>query len=234
MRSFTGLIILGFAYFCIIILPYLVFGFGFIYGIVSYPDLIDILLYPPVTGLLLYFIWRNLNVRSEFLNYLFVLLFIIHFVGHGFHWAANAINVTMDNYGNVPEAVHSYAYFLDEILSHKIMYFSVIGLLLLILYVSRDLTYELDSKKKILAELSALIYGFSITVSFIEGQSPYEAIVFGVIALLLPLIYVKGVKETYEKPFLRFFFHLGFWIIVWSSLYYVIFQGFPQPSEWMA
>jgi len=234
LKSYWGLIVLGFSYFCIIILPYLIFGFGFIYGIISYPDLIDLLLYPPIIGLLFYLTWRNLEVKSEFLNYLFILLFAIHFVGHGLHWAANALNETMKYYGNVAESIHSYAYFLDEFLSHKIMYYTAIGMLLLILYVSKDLSSKLLIKEKLIAELSSLIYGFSITISFIEGQSPYEAILFGVIILLAPILYTRKIKEIYEKPFIRYFFHLGFWIILWASLYFVIFHGFPQPSEWMA
>jgi len=233
LDSFKGLISIGFAYFLIIIFPYLIFGFSFTYGIISYPDLIDLLFYPTVIGMLLYYTWRRIGEGDEGLNYLFAFFLIIHFVGHGFHWAANAIDVTIENVGGTPQQVHSYAYFLDEILSHKIMYYSLIALLLIILYASKRINEEPGKWELVLGELSSLIFGFSVTISFIEGQSPYEAIIFGVLSIIVTFLHFGGLREIQNHPFARYYLRLGIWILIWASAYYALFHGFPQPSEWM-
>jgi len=230
--------ILGFGFFLLQILPYLVFGFKYIPGIISIPDLINLTLYPFVIGLTLYSIFTSL-IRKEdsiFLKYLFIFLLILHMEGHGFHWAANALDVTMDHTTGVPAALHGYAYFLDEHLGHWLLFYALFGMLLHFLLISvvksRD---EKVEKLWLINQIAAFAFGFSLIVSGIEAQMPYETIIAGLIFFTIPIVFLKEkLKEMFrEKCLVSYMFSTGLWIIMLASIYWIIFQGFPQPSEWM-
>jgi len=230
--------ILNLAYFLLVIFPYLVFGFSYIPGIISIPDLIDLALYPFVIGLILYTIFTHLVRREDsiLIRYLFMFLLILHIEGHGFHWAANALNVTIEHTTDVPESLYNYAYFLDEHLSHWLTFYTFFGILMYFLLVSiiknRD---EEAGKYWLVNQIMALIFGFGLIVSGIEGQVPYETIAAGIILLMFPIILLKkNIKRMFkERTVVSYLFSTGLWIIIFASIYWLIFQGFPQPSEWM-
>jgi len=232
------LCILGFGFFLLQILPYLSFGFKYIPGIISIPDLIDLALYPFIIGLTLYSIFTFL-VRKEdniFLRYLFIFFLILHIEGHGFHWAANALDVTMDHTTGVPADLHEYAYFLDEHLGHWLLFYALFGMLLYFLLISiiknRD---EKVEKRWLINQIAAFIFGFSLIVSGIEAQIPYETIIAGLIFLIVPIVFLRQkLKDMFrERCLASYMFSTGLWIIIFASIYWIIFQGFPQPSEWM-
>ena len=232
------LTVLGIGYFVVIILPYLIFGFSFIPWIISYPDLIDLLVYPLFMGLTLFYIYEKTPNKEKFLKILYMSLLIIHIEGHGFHWVANAIDVTIENvpdWGAIPQLVslHQYAYFLDEILSHKIMFYSISIIMLLILYWSGRYEAQLEKRTIYTLDISSVIFGFSIIVSFIEGQSPIEVIIFAIALIILGFIIYRRLDRIYQNPVARYMFNTAVTILVIAAIYYMIFHGFPQPSEWL-
>ncbi|MGQ4891409.1 MAG: hypothetical protein ACP6IP_02870 [Candidatus Njordarchaeia archaeon] len=235
---YKALIILGFGYLIVIILPYLIFGFSFIPWIISCPDLIDLLIYPLYMGLTLFYIYEKTPKKERPLSVLYIALLIIHIEGHGFHWVANAIDVTIENIQNwesVQQLVtlHRYAYFLDEILSHKIMFYSISIIMIIILYWSNRYKAEINQKQKYLLDTSSIVFGFSLIISFIEGQTPIEGIIFAIALITFALILYRDIREIYDNFTSRFLFTMAMTIVIISAAYFAIFQGFPQPSKWM-
>ena len=232
------LIVLGIGYFVVVIFPYLIFGFSFIPWIVSYPDLIDLLVYPLFMGLTLFYIYEKTPNKETPLKILYIALLVVHIEGHGFHWAANAIDVTIENIPNwtaIPQLIslHQYAYFLDEILSHKIMFYSISIIMLLILYWSERYETQLGKNMMHTLDISSIIFGFSIIVSFIEGQSPIEGIIFAIALIILGFIIYRNLSKIYQNTVARYMFNTAVAILVIAAIYYMIFHGFPQPSEWL-
>lgn len=230
--------ILGLSFFLLQILPYMVFGFGYIPRIISIPDLIDLTLYPFVIGLTLYSIFVFLIRREDniFLKYLFLCLLILHVEGHGLHWAANAIDVTMDHTLGVPTTLHEYTYFLDEHLGHWLLFYALFGMLLYFLLISiiKDRDENIENRW-LVNQIFAFIFGFSLIISGIEAQIPYETIIVGLIFLAIPMVFLRQkLREIFKKRCLAsYMFSTGLWIVIFAAIYWLLFHGFPQPSEWM-
>nr|MDO8045540.1 hypothetical protein [Candidatus Baldrarchaeota archaeon] len=230
--------ILGLSFFLLQIFPYIVFGFSYIPRIISIPDLIDLILYPFVIGLTLYSIFTFL-VRKEdniFLKHLFVCLLILHIEGHGLHWAANAIDVTMNHTVGVPIALHEYTYFLDEHLGHWLLFYALFGMLLYFLLISiiKDRDEKIENRW-LVNQIIAFIFGFSLIVTGIEAQIPYETIIAGLVFLAIPMVSLRQkIREMFKKKCLAsYMFSTGLWIVIFAAIYWLLFHGFPQPSEWM-
>ncbi|MHA1581072.1 MAG: hypothetical protein ACTSYM_00995 [Candidatus Baldrarchaeia archaeon] len=230
--------ILGLSFFLLQIFPYIAFGFGYIPRIISIPDLIDLILYPFVIGLTLYSIFTFL-VRKEdnaFLKYSFVSLLTLHVEGHGLHWAANAIDVTMDHTVGVPTALHEYTYFLDEHLGHWLLFYALFGMLLYFLLIStvKDRDENIENRW-LVNQIIAFIFGFSLINAGIEAQIPYETITVGLIFLAIPVVFLRQkLREMFKKRCLAgYMFSTGLWIVIFAAIYWLLLHGFPQPSEWM-
>ncbi len=226
---------LGFGVFFTLIFPYLIFGFYFQPWIISIPDMIDLVLYPPIIGLVLYFLFEKLggNEAPYGLRYIYILFLIIHFVGHGFHWSANAIHETLKHVeGSISADALAYVYFLDEILSHKIMYYSFYAMLLTLLVI--DIKYsDISGRVDGLTMLSAILFGFSVMVSAIEGQSPFEAISMGIVVMLLIVLTTKdrGTGFLKRKPLMFFMLLANIVLLTIAGAYWVVFGGFLEPSK---
>jgi len=227
---------LSLSYLFILIIPYLIFGFSFTPGFISIPDLIDILLYPIVIGYIFVRLYHCLfkDHEDRTLRFMYLLSIIVHFEGHGFHWAANAINETIIHIGaDTPETIANYVYYLDEIVSHKIMYLSLFAILYIILYLA--IKYDLSVKENAIKSMliPSLILGFSLPVTMIEGQSPYELIICASIVLIIILteIFRSGWRKISNNLLLSLLLITSATSIVLMVIYYIVFNGFPQPSE---
>jgi len=229
------LIIYSIAYFLIVISPYFVVIAAPGAGLGWVPDTIDLILYFPVFGIILLELFRNVvpNDAPKSLQYLILLAIMLHFYGHGFHWAANAINTRIP--ANSELTVKEWAYFLDEILGHKIMFG---GLLLFVFSMSFcEIVYtkygaEQYSRTKL--ALFAMFQGVTLTLAFIEGQFIYDA--FVLIAIYTIFLAALGKKfenfrEILKKPFVFFWLVTLLSIYLWSALYILLFGGLFQPSE---
>lgn len=233
----TYLLSLGF--FSVIILPYLVFGFYFVPWFISIPDIIDLVFYGLVIGLTLYCLYEiYLQDKATYIRYIFIYLFVLHFTGHGFHWAANALNETIKNaHSSVPSMVSEYAYFLDEIASHYIMYPTFLLMLLLLLVGNLSQT-SANSQQKIKVKLiiPSVIFGASYFVSSAEAQLPYLTIIFAILFLVVIFAYSKK-KETIDLnkyTFALFILESSIVILITALVYWLLFPGFPEPSEILA
>ncbi len=235
LRVYSILTTYSVVYFLVVIAPYLVVLVAPRSGLRWLPDMVDLVLYLPVIGIIFIELIRNImpNDAPKGVQYLILLSAILHFYGHGFHWSANAIDVRMPE-GSEP-TVKEWAYFLDEILGHIIMF----GGLLLFVYslaLSEAIytSYHREEYPKHILVAFGIFHGFTLTLAFIEGQFIYYA--FILILLYVVLIAILGEKSdglsrTLQKPFILFWFSTLLSIYLWSAIYFLIFGGLYQPSE---
>ncbi len=234
-KMYLLLWILSIGYFFIVILPYIIFGFTYIPWIISIPDLIDLIFYPPVIGLTLYAIYRSIicGKKNSLIDYFFILFLVIHFIGHGFHWAANAIHETIKHASIYDTSTISYAYFLDEVLGHKIMYYPLYFMLLLFLLEEiRYLNASYGKNYLFLNIPNGIIFGFSLIISAIEGQSPYEALALASFSILLVILFFrKSLGKVKNFPYSSFALVTSMTIVATGIIYFLIFGGFIEPSK---
>ena len=232
------LVLTGYLYFVIMILPYIIFGFYFTYGIISIPDMFDVLLYPTIIGFLLLQIGKKTraNETQKTLYYYFLL---IHMYGSGFHWAANAIHETIKN--TVPQGsadavsrALTYAYLLDEIVSHKIFFYAMFAILFIIAYWSKNASETVKGNMQMIGDISSIIAGFSIAVSLLEGQTALEGAIFAIFMVLYIYVNQKSFKAILEKPSQRYLFFMMVTTLIIFLLTLILFGKFIEPSEIIA
>ena len=232
MDAEDNLIGVSLAWAIIIILPYVVFGFNSFVGWTTIPDLVDIFLYTPVMGVLLYNLYKLTKGDAKlpkWLEYLTLIILFIHFEGHGFHWAANAIDVLTER-ENVVGVVHNVAYFLDEIVSH-IVYFSTLILFFFLLSYIQYVYNPQEVKNKLKVIGSGIFFSFVYTISMIEGQYIlYGMALAAIYAILIGYLYTKK-KDIVKQSIILFFLIYSVFVFVWSGVYIAIFGSLKQPSE---
>lgn len=235
-RTYLYVWILSVSYFCLLILPYIIFGFSYIPFIISIPDLINLILYTPIITVILILLFQDLSKSHSniIIEHIFVFLLVLHFLGVGFHWAANAIHETL-KHANVSGDAISYAYYLDEIIGHKIMYYPFFLILVLFLFLELKhyrASQEINYLYVILNILSGVLFGFSLIISGIEGQSAYETILMAIIILIIILLSSTSHKKEIGKlPFSSFIFVTSVSVLILGALYFYIFGGFIEPSQ---
>ena len=230
-----NLVAISVVWFFVIILPYLLFGFNSFVQWTTIPDLVDIFFYTPIMGFFLYMLFKKVKEGKEipfWLEFLAILALFVHFEGHGFHWAANALDVLAER-NNITGIVLEVAYFLDEIVSH-IVYF---GALILYFYVLSAIQYgynkkEVSNKLKVMA--SSVFFSFAFTISMIEGQFIYIGMVLSIIYIVaIVLMYVLKDKDVINQVIILYWLIFSVCVFLWSGVYYAIFGSLKQPSEIM-
>ncbi|MEX0567643.1 MAG: hypothetical protein Q6363_000585 [Candidatus Njordarchaeota archaeon] len=221
-------------YFLIIIFPYIIFGFKIESGLVSMPDLIDLVFYPPVFGVLLFVIYESVKSDNQpkYIKYIAFIMLVIHFEGHGLHWAANAIDVLVYGNSSIPKEIADFAYFLDEILSHKIMFGGILGFFFVLFVI--DIRYNKYKKYNPVWGLLGIVQGLLFTISFIEGQFIIDAmIIVAVFLVSMFVIHGKDILKARDKPMCWFVLLFLISMYIWAILYVLIFGGLYQPSEFL-
>jgi len=208
--------------------------------------MVDITFYGLIIGLSFFLLYEEkFQATPTWIRYIFIYLFILHFTGHGFHWAANAINETILNIGSgTPTSVSEYAYYLDEIVSHYIMYPTFLGMLFVLLLA--DIYVCPENKKsdrhsephEITVNvrrmlIPSVVFGFSYMVSSAEAQLSYLAIFFAIAVIAVIFIKFKdGFSSGLSKSNFRvFLFTSSFMILITAAIYWMLFPGFPEPSK---
>ena len=232
-RSFY-LLVFSISYFAIVIASHIVFGMHLRPNeLVSLPDIIDLVFYPPIIGVLLYLLYDSTVSKSASMyeKILYLIFLILHIEGHGIHWSGNALDVLIEREG-ISGLVYDFAYFIDEIFSHLIM-FSSLFIIMVLLIIYEEKYDALDASEYYRYPLiSGMIMGFNLLVASIEAQVPYEAISVALILVALPIYFAKRKRRSLkEKQAQLFSLVVGAAILLLSPIYYVMFGGFIQPSE---
>ena len=96
------LLVFSISYFAIVIASHIVFGMHLRPNeLVSLPDIIDLIFYPPIIGVLLYLLYDSTVSKSASMyeKILYLIFLILHIEGHGIHWSSNALDVLIEREG---------------------------------------------------------------------------------------------------------------------------------------
>jgi hypothetical protein len=113
---------------------------------------------------------------SPGLRRLFATLIILFFIGHVMHFTANTTNVfgteIRDYKSIIPQDLYALIYFMDETLSHIILYLSRYGLLacLLVLETGYLVKHTVERRLWVGGLIVGLLFGLWEAIVFIEGQ----------------------------------------------------------------
>jgi len=213
-------------------------------------DIIDITIMTIVYFIL--FIYLAKHSIDETKNILFARIFTIllslFIGGHFMHFATNAINTyayEVRGYKvgqDIPNDIATVLYFLDEDLSHYIMFISMFALLLVI-FISRfqilikgENFHERIKLNDILDTSTSIIFGVAFAISAIEARKAYFVILLEIIVLAIIMFYSykfekKSIKVINQDTILRVIF-MSFSLSLLTFLaYYLYFGGFIEPSE---
>jgi hypothetical protein len=208
-----------------------------------YTDMIDLALIAPLY--LASFIWMEgqfvATGASTWLRRTFLILAMLFLYGHAMHVTANAINTFSteihDYLALIPADTYALLYFLDETLSHYIVFVTRFGLFacLLVLDVSSRMSEDSAPLYPWALGLGCL-YGVWQAIVFTEGQKvfllPILAIGLGVIWYIL---YRKQTSKfsTFMRSGVMTAFVAGLipFIFIGLLLYAQIVGGFIEPSK---
>jgi len=225
-RLFYSLVIISISTFLFEVFPYLVFGFrrSLPSPWNSWPDILDMMLWMPITVLIFFYIYESLIKTLDIKIRIIYLSGIILYVwGHGVHWAANSLDI--------PPCDTSSAYFLDEIFGHFILFLGFLIVLLSISFISPMIIEEVRGKY-ILSLSSAILFAFSTGAMALEGQ----VVGMFIVASLIILSYLTYLYTKYHmliSPSAIFFLLWSLSLLILLIIYYFVMGGFIQPSEWM-
>jgi len=230
----------------LVIAPVFVFGFKVIGNTGLCPnDFMNILLWAPFMALMFFLISKEIlksqpnDVSKEKTSTPFLILLVLFgailFEGHGIHFGANAIHNIQEG-EEVTEALANFIYFYDETLGHILFDIGFFGILGTLFVLELKSTNSERIKKGELATIlfSALLFGFYVGSSGLEGQTAVEVLTYFILVILISgFVSIKGIREIMTKRLTLFLCGTGVVIIIAYTIYYFIFGGLVEPSEWM-
>ena len=230
----------------LVIAPVFVFGFKVIGNTGLCPnDFMDILLWAPFMALMFLLISKEIlkpqpgdvskgNTNTPSLI-LLVLFGAILFEGHGIHFGANAIH-NIQGEEAISKTLSDFIYFYDETLGHILFDIGFFGLLGTLFVLELKSTNKESIQKGELVTLlfSALLFGLYVGSSALEGQTAVEVLTYFVLVIVISgFVSLKGIREIMTKRLTLFLCGAGVVIIIAYTIYYFIFGGLVEPSEWM-
>lgn len=210
---------------------------------IRYTDMIDLVLIAPLY--LVSFVWMEGQFvaagASTWLRRAFLILAMLFLYGHAMHVTANAINTFSTEIHNylpqIPVDTYALLYFLDEILSHYIVFITKFGLFacLLLLDVSSRTPEKTAPTYQWALALGGL-YGLWQAIVFTEGQ---KVLLLPVLAIGLGLLWFI----LYRRQARKFFAFLQSGVMtafvaglipcafIGLLLYALVIGGFTEPSK---
>jgi len=192
------------------------------YPLMKIGDVFDIL--TPLVLLPLYWLLYRLNGEKTALSgiTLFVVLAALWVEGQAMHLAANSIGHLLEDMKG-SDAYHLTAFY-DEVLSHYMWHFGIVGLSALLLWRQWHSPFHEERTWLWPLILAGVIHGFTFFVIVIEAGTAPLGVSFAV--MVTALGWILGRKKMRQQPLLIFFlvscsvataFFIG-WAIYWSGL----------------
>jgi hypothetical protein len=197
------------------------------YPLMEWGDVLDLL--TPLILIPLY--WLLLELRPDDLpgrSIIIVFLVLVAFwvMGQGMHLAGNSIGHLLEgSAGDVYDLTHFY----DEVLSHYLWHFGIIGLWTLLVYQQWRRPFTGEPRGQGFAIAGGVIHGFNFFLTIVEGATVPMGLPFAILAALFGPLF--GRTKWKQQPLLLFFtvaavvaslFFIG-WGIRWG--------GWPEFSE---
>jgi hypothetical protein len=198
------------------------------YPLMKTGDLIDIL--TPLILVPLYWLLFCVNgKKTPSLTETIVFLLLVAFwvEGQGMHLSANSIGHLLKEMKG--SNIYILANFYDEVLSHYLWHFGIIGLSGLIIF--RQWQNEFAEYQAILwlLILSGIIHGFTFFLIVIEGGTAPLGITFAAGVTLFGLVW--GRKRFKQQPLLLFFFITYLVATLFFAGWGIYWRGLPEFSQ---
>lgn len=206
-------------------------------------DLVDLIVVAPLYLLIL--LWLNeymirhqspVSVRIMFGMFSALLLY-----GHAMHLTANAINTFSTEVRNyqaiLPTDTYDLIYFLDETLSHILLFIAFYGLLVnWVIFEFLATAPPLLSAPSWIVAMLGFIYGVVQTFAIVEAGKVWFVLFLQILLLFLLLwIWRKSnltlMQYIRDRPVTLFVITFSQSLLVTLIAFYLIFGSFSQPSQ---
>ena len=206
-------------------------------------DVADMAILGPILmGVLLYLWFYMFRYGAPTRLLVIFAVFMIGFMwSHAMHATANSIDTfateVRDYRHVIPEDLYQLIFFIDERLSHWLLFAFVTGLLACwLVFDQSELAPPIMPRNPILLLLLGIIYGIVQAYSLIEARA--VPLVVPMIIILLGLWFwywrrsaLPLTKYLGHRPFTTFVAIMSISAVVTMVVWWIIFGGFPQPSE---
>jgi hypothetical protein len=158
---------------------------------------------------------------------IFMVLAAFWVEGQGMHLSANSISHLLKDM-KVSD-VYTLTNFYDEVLSHYLWHFGIVGLSALVIY--RQMRSKLSETVATiwLTTIAGIIHGFSFFAIVIEAGTAPLGITFAVLnTIFLPVL---GRKRIRQQPLVTFFFVAYLVAVLLFAGWAIYCRGLPQFSE---
>lgn len=198
------------------------------YPLMKVADVFD--LFTPLVLIPLYWLIFRLdgkNTPTLGENLCFLVFTAFWILGQGMHLAANSIGHLLK--GMEGTDIYNLSNFYDEVLSHYLWHFGVVGLSAMLIYRQWRNPLAEGKTSTWLVILAGIIYGFTYFALIIEGATTPLGVTFTVLAVLFMVIY--GRKNLTQQP-VTFFFLVAYLLALLLFIGWgVYWQGLPEFSE---
>jgi len=197
------------------------------YPLMHWADLVDV--FTPIVVIPLY--WLLFTDGGRIAHPLrvvvaFVVLAAIWAEGQGMHLSANSIGNLM---GGGSDDIHRLAHFYDEVLSHYLWHFAILGFAVLLSLSAARASAPDEAVRWVPTLVWGLLYGLTASLASLEGET--VPMVLPLSALFVAWLLVRSLDRARSHGVVAFFLcgyvvalivFIG-WGIAWG--------GFPAPSE---
>jgi hypothetical protein len=187
-------------------------------------------LFTPLVLIPLYWLLFRLDGKSSPAlgeNLCFIIFAAFWVLGQGIHLAANSIGHLLA--GMEGTDIYTLGHFYDEVLSHYLWHFGVVGLSAMLIYRQWRNPLAEGRTSTWVSILAGIIYGFTYFALIIEGATTPLGVTFTVLAVLFIVIF--GLKALTRQPVLYFFLVAYLLALILFAGWGIYWQGLPEFSE---
>ena len=206
-------------------------------------DAADMAILTPIYTIILLFLWNYMQKHGapRWLVVIFLVFGFMFIYGQGIHVTGNAINTyateVNDYKDQMPKDLYDLIFFLDERLSHLILFVAVTGLIgCWYVWDQLALAPPLMPRPLLILIPMGVLYGVTKAYAVIEARMVW--IIFPIVLVLMGmwLWYWRRSRQSLiaygrHRPFTTFVAVLVFVAIAGMVIWWLYWGGFPQPSE---
>ena len=202
-------------------------------------DVFDIVLQTlSLLVIVLYIYSRHIHGQNQGISMVYLFLATMLMGGHMMHFAANAIDMhfrevlNVDPETTLPTSAYTLIHFIDEYLSHIIMFTALMLIFCLGAIIELQKSPKmLDMQDKVLIIISGFILGSGFGISAVEASIPIYILILVAICLIAILWYAKANNRSFfDHPFCLYVTIIYIMLLL-SAIAYIAVFGFQSPRE---
>lgn len=147
--------------------------------------------------------------------------------GQGMHLSANSIGHLLKEMKG--SDVYILTNFYDEVLSHYLWHFGLVGLSALLIYRQWQHPFVGERSGLGLESLAGFIHGFNYFVTVVEARTAPLGVPFAILVTIFTLVW--GRKKLGQQPLLAFFFVACLVATILFAVWGIYWGGLPEFSE---